>query len=134
MNKIPNLSPDGWITNNSLKMTKLFELFLATEKSQSNRFIDDVYSMKHILYHYRESNELIAKVNEALSKIYRNYFKTVDVIIEKSENKDFPHERLIVEISTLGYDGETYSLKESIDYVENNIVNFDALLEEMNKE
>lgn len=79
----PSLSADGWIKDRNILVNKLFEMFMASDKSQSN--FRDVQSLKYILNEEKLSTEERANmIKDSLEKLYRAYFEIVNVTVEVS--------------------------------------------------
>jgi len=122
----PSLSGDGYVEDRNVLMSKLFEMFLASDESQSN--YTQSQSLKGILnsetvdeYSRRED------IRKALVILYEPYYDTVEVSvnIETTENNMSVYD---VSIDTV-YNGEDYALNQNIsnDYY-TNINKFDYML------
>jgi len=107
----PSLSSDGFIENRSILSKKLYEMFLASDKSQSN--FNDSQSLKYILNSETEDeyskNEEIRK---SLEKLYSGYFDSVIISVSNKTNTD---NVVIYSIQIdASYQGNIYSIKESV--------------------
>jgi hypothetical protein len=128
---IPHLSSEGWIDNDRVKMTKLYEYFLASQFSQSTTFKGEVASLKYLLNQYKDSETLKAKIITTLTTLYQRYFKAVTVIVEINESEESSKSVLVVDIDAINEDDVTFNLNKSVEYKDNVILNFDILQEEM---
>ena len=76
---IPKLSLEGFVTDKNLQMSQLYELFLASEYSQSNEFNGYITSLKYLIAQYDVRTNLKDKVKTALKAFY---FKIIRIIID----------------------------------------------------
>ena len=127
----PSLSSDGFVEDRSILSKKLFEMFLASDRSQSN--FKDAQSLKYILNTETiddyEKNEAIRK---SLDTLFTPYFD--DLIISVGNDTDDDSVTYFnIKIDAV-YNGNTYSINESISnkyYVD--IDKFDNELEQVIK-
>ncbi len=106
----PSLSTDGWVSDKNVLMQKLFEMFLASDFSQGT--FDDAESLKYILNKPGLSNEdRISEIATSLDRLYGLYYDSVMVDVDFEEKDGLVSYSM--SISAL-YDGETYSLENSI--------------------
>jgi len=125
----PSLSSDGFISDRSVLMSKLFEMFLASDASQSN--YTTAQSLKSILN--SETVDDYAKrddISKALNKLYAPYYDTVDVNVT-NDVSNTNVEMFDVSIKTV-YGGNDYALSQSLsnDYY-TNINKFDYEVENL---
>ncbi len=107
----PSLSRDGFIEDRSILSKKLFEMFLASDRSQSN--YKDAQSLKYILNTETiddyEKNEAMRK---SLDILFTPYFDDVIISVGNDTNDD---NVTIFDIAIDAvYEGKTYNIKESI--------------------
>jgi hypothetical protein len=112
MNKVfPSLSSDGFIEDRSILSKKLFEMFLASDHSQSN--FKDAQSLKYILN--TETVDDYAKneeIRKSLEKLYNAYFDSVIVSVgNKTDDDNVVVFNMQIDAS---YNGKVYTIKESI--------------------
>lgn len=112
MNKVfPSLSSDGFVEDRSILSKKLFEMFLASDKSQSN--FKNIQSLKYILN--SETVDDYAKnedIRKGLEKLYNIYFDTVIVsVINTTTDENVLVYKIQVDAN---YKGVNYSIKETI--------------------
>lgn len=83
------LSTANVITNPSLKIEKLLQYFLASDKDQSNYFQKQTSSMKWLIAQYGSNpNDFIIELKNALTSMYKRYFVSVEVNIEFNNNEN----------------------------------------------
>ena len=73
---IPTLTLDGFVSNKKAQMVKLFEYFLASDKSQSNVF-NNVQSLKYILTKHKNNGDIKLELDKALQELYGTHFTSV---------------------------------------------------------
>jgi len=124
MDALPTLSPEGFITNRTIMMTKLYEYFISSEQSQSNTFFGEVVSLKYILSEAADPTELQDMTLTALTKMYSKYFASVavDIIVTSTDNTM----AISVNIRTVDDVAKTYQLSEIVNVTDNNITNHDT--------
>jgi len=84
-----SLSTAKLITNPSLKIEKLLNYFLASDKDQSNYFQKQTCSMKWLIAQYGSNpNEFIIELKNALTSMYKRYFVSAEINIEFNNNED----------------------------------------------
>jgi len=127
MRAIPELSPDGFITNGPVMMLKLYEYSLSSEYSQSNVFIGNIASLKYIISEAKDASMLDQMVTESLTKMYESYFSNVAVntVVTNAKNK------ISVTVNVVGTDsaGKICRLDKTIYAIDNKIVGFDKFQE-----
>jgi len=128
---IPHLSVEGYIESSPVIMIKIFEHFLAADYSQSNTFNGLVSSMKYLLHHYDNNLDLKREMTSTLYNLYSRYFPTVEVTVIIDES-DASVDKISIDIQTIDANGVENMLSKSITSINNSIVNFDELMEEMN--
>jgi len=128
MDAIPTLAVEGFTTNKTVIMTKLYEYFMSSDYSQSNTFFGDIASLKYILAEAADSAALDSMVTEALYKMYDRYFDTVvvDTIVTDDSNMI----RVDVNIVATDYDTKVYKLNQTIRVTDNKIVDYNTEQEE----
>jgi len=121
MDALPTLSPEGFITNRTIMMTKLYEYFISSEQSQSNTFFGEVVSLKYIISEAADLAELQAMTVTALTKMYSKYFTSVavDITVTSTDNTM----AITVNIRTVDDVAKTYQLSEIVNVTDNNITN-----------
>ena len=112
MESIPTLTLDGFITNKKAQMVKLFEYFLASDKSQSNVF-NDIQSLKYILTQNKNMSDLKTALDRAIMDLYRPFFTNVtpDVIIKESDTSNVIN--IYINIKTT-HEGKMYELTREV--------------------
>jgi len=127
MKAIPELSPDGFITNGPVMMLKLYEYSLSSEYSQSNLFIGSIASIKYIVSEANDSFTLDQMITEAFTRMYEAYFSNVAVntVVTDTDNK------ITVAVNIVGTDttGKICRLDKTIYAIDNKIVGFDKFQE-----
>jgi len=124
MDALPTLSPEGFITNRTIMMTKLYEYFISSEQSQSNTFFGEVVSLKYIISEAANPTELQDMTLTALTKMYSKYFASVavDITVTSTDNTM----AISVNIRTVDDVAKTYQLSEIVNVTDNNITNHDT--------
>ena len=119
---IPTLNVDGFTSNKSIMMIKLYEHFLSSEYSQSNIFLGKIASAKYILSEAKGAAELKDMFTLAIDAIYTNYFKSVttDITITESDNSI----NITVNVRTVDENNESFRLNEIINVTDNKITNY----------
>ena len=112
MESIPTLTLDGFITNKKAQMVKLFEYFLASDKSQSNVF-NNIQSLKYILTQNKNMSDLKTALDRAIMDLYKPFFTNVtpDVIIKQSDTSNVIN--IYINIKTT-YEGKMYELTREV--------------------
>ena len=112
MESIPTLTLDGFITNKKAQMVKLFEYFLASDKSQSNVF-NNIQSLKYILTQNKNMSDLKTALDRAIMDLYRPFFTNVtpDVIIKESDESNVIN--IYINIKTT-HEGKMYELTREV--------------------
>ena len=112
MESIPTLTLDGFVTNKKAQMIKLFEYFLASDKSQSNVF-NDIQSLKYILTQNKNMSDLKTALDRAIMDLYKPFFTNVtpDVIIKESDTSNVIN--IYINIKTT-HEGKMYELTREV--------------------
>ena len=112
MESIPTLTLDGFITNKKAQMVKLFEYFLASDKSQSNVF-NNIQSLKYILTQNKNMSDLKTALDRAIMDLYKPFFTNVtpDVIIKESDTSNVIN--IYINIKTT-HEGKMYELTREV--------------------
>lgn len=112
MESIPTLTLDGFVTNKKAQMVKLFEYFLASDKSQSNVF-NNIQSLKYILTQNKNMSDLKTALDRAIMDLYKPFFTNVtpDVIIKESDTSNVIN--IYINIKTT-YEGKMYELTREV--------------------
>lgn len=97
---VPSLSTSKIITNPTLKAEKLLEYFVASVKDQSNFFMENISSLKFIVFNYSDSPmRFKEEVISALEKYYKRHFNDVSISVElNNANNDLE----VIRVSTIG--------------------------------
>jgi len=83
LSQLPTLTEDRILSNDVLKINKLYEYFLASEYSQTFFYKEHVASLKYLLGTYSiEEDDLKMAIIETLEKMYSRYFDEVSVFCE----------------------------------------------------
>lgn len=114
------LSTANIITNPSLKIEKLLQYFLASDKDQSNYFQKQTSSMKWLIAQYGSNpNDFIIELKNALTSMYKRYFVSVEVNIEFNNNENIDQiilvKRIGVKIDAIDSDNVTGNYTGDID-------------------
>ncbi len=86
--KLPTLTTNKILENDSLIINKLYEYFLASEYSQTFFYKPHVASLKYLIGEYEvDDDELEEAVRSTLTTLYERYFDEVEVtcIVEPEE-------------------------------------------------
>lgn len=112
MESIPTLTLDGFVTNKKAQMVKLFEYFLASDKSQSNVF-NNIQSLKYILTQNKNMSDLKTALDRAIMDLYKPFFTNVtpDVIIKESDESNVIN--IYINIKTT-HEGKMYELTREV--------------------
>lgn len=112
MESIPTLTLDGFVTNKKAQMVKLFEYFLASDKSQSNVF-NNIQSLKYILTQNKNMSDLKTALDRAIMDLYKPFFTNVtpDVIIKESDTSNVIN--IYINIKTT-HEGKMYELTREV--------------------
>lgn len=112
MESIPTLTLDGFVSNKKAQMVKLFEYFLASDKSQSNVF-NNIQSLKYILTQNKNMSDLKTALDRAIMDLYKPFFTNVtpDVIIKESDESNVIN--IYINIKTT-YEGKMYELTREV--------------------
>lgn len=112
MESIPTLTLDGFVSNKKAQMVKLFEYFLASNKSQSNVF-NNIQSLKYILTQNKNMSDLKTALDRAIMDLYKPFFTNVtpDVIIKESDTSSVIN--IYINIKTT-HEGKMYELTREV--------------------
>lgn len=112
MESIPTLTLDGFVSNKKAQMVKLFEYFLASDKSQSNIF-KNIQSLKYILTQNKNNTDIKYALDKAIIELYSPFFVNVtpDVIIRESTTSNVIN--IYINIKTT-FDGKMYELTREV--------------------
>ena len=130
MKPVPTLTLGGFVHNDDLKIVKLFEYFLAGEKSQSTIFKDSCASLKYILDHNNTETTIEDGITDELRLIYNNYYDDIDIEVDVSENIDKDTWDIDIDITVTDDNGYEHTLKKQILNVSNNVPTYNT---EINK-
>ena len=90
-------------------LARLMEYFFTNDENMSNR--ENVYSAKYILYEYGSNPvRCSTELQEQLEKLLINYFDSVDVKIETSDETNYT---VYINI-TVHKDGKSVTLKDEL--------------------
>ena len=96
---VPSLSTSKTITNPTLKAEKLLEYFVASVKDQSNFFLNDISSLKYLVFNYSDSPmRFKEEVVSALEKYYKRHYNDVSISVSLN-NADNDLE--VIRVSTI---------------------------------
>lgn len=127
---LPHLSVEGFIESSQILMIKIFEHFLASDYSQSTTYVGNVSSMKYILFNHKDNLELNRVLTNTLEELYGRYFPNVEVTVIIDES-DLSTDKISIDVLTIDSLGVENRLSKAVTTMNNNIVNFDTLLDEM---
>lgn len=130
---IPSLTLDGFITNKSAQMKKLFEYFLASEYSQSNTFQGKISSLQFILANDKDTIATVDLIRTTLISLYKSCFDIVDVVVNYDESDSSSTVNYSIDI-TCKHEDMYYSLNKDIREKNSKIDNYDELLRALYEE
>jgi len=130
---VPQLTRDGWTSDPTTIMVKLFEYFLISEYSQTNTMYGDISSLKYLMEIEKDVYELRNVIIRTLDKLYGRYFKTVNVSVEINNDSE-TETLLLIEIDTVYANGEKYNLSNVIRETGGKIVNMDELMKKLREQ
>ena len=134
MKVIPTLSLDGCIATSDIKIVKIFEHFLASEKDQSNIFNGYIASLKYILDEYSNVNDIEEGITLTLTGIYTRYFDSVDIEVNVDDNDDKESTyNISIDIDVMDEYGNKYSLSRSLENINSEVYSFDEQVSELYK-
>jgi len=134
MKVIPTLSLDGCVATSDIKIVKIFEHFLASEKDQSNIFNGYITSLKYILDEYSNANDIEEGITLTLTGMYTRYFDSVDIEVNVDDNDDKESTYNInIDIDVMDEYGNKYSLSRSLENINSEIYSFDEQVSELYK-
>jgi len=134
MKVIPTLSLDGCIATSDIKIVKIFEHFLASEKDQSNIFNGYIASLKFILDEYSNANDIEEGITLTLTGLYNRYFDSVDVEVNVDDNDDKESTyNISIDIDVMDEYGNKYSLSRSLENINSEVYSFDEQVSELYK-
>lgn len=133
MELLPTLTENGWLSNPIQIIERIFVYYISTNSAKVVLYSeDDRPSIKRVMVKTANDEEEIASyIRSDLQTILDAYFPKVTV------NTDITVEGNITKI-TIGIDvvdlnNITYKLEKSVDFIENEISNYQELLEEKMK-
>ena len=116
-NALPTLTIKGFITDENLMMSKLYEYFLTTQYSQSMLYSDNIESYDRVI----KDNIVIRKelendLHNSIYNLYSKYFTDVEPIIKLIEydKNNNPVYKVNIEISCKGRNGGLLTLSKSL--------------------
>lgn len=96
---VPSLSTSNTITNPYLKAEKLLEYFVASVKDQSNFFMDNITSLKFLVFQYSDNpTRFKEEMVNALKKYYLRHYDTVDINISLNDTEN---DLTVIKVSTV---------------------------------
>ena len=114
---LPTLSIKGFISDENLIMSKLYEYFLTTQNSQSLLYSDDIESYDKVI----KDNVVVHKKLEhdlynSIYNLYSKYFTDVepDVKLKEHDVNGNPAYKVNIEISCKGTNNATLTLSKSL--------------------
>nr|DAQ33493.1 MAG TPA: hypothetical protein [Caudoviricetes sp.] len=109
---IPTLGIEGWESNPSAQVAKLWEYYQAADYSQSNSFLGGISSLQYTLQKTRDPRELKNLITTDINNLYGSYFDQVQPMVEV---KDMNDGRIVVNVDLAVTRGEDeYTLTRSI--------------------
>jgi hypothetical protein len=137
MKALPTLTTHGFITDETLLMSKLYEYFLTTQYSQSVFYKDYINSYDKIIKNSPTvSNKLEYELSDALYKLYNRYFDDVTPTV-RLEDKNPEGEtayRLYIDIECVGSDGRKLALSKVLVTTDGVIQDLDDIINYFKKE
>lgn len=127
---VPQLSVIGFISDSESKLLAQYELFLASDKSQSNIFKEEVGSLKYLVHHYKNGDKLKNAIIATLQLMYSKHFPTTTINVDVIEKSDVVE--IYINITIVDEFGKSYSLDRSVETINNVITNFDIKEDELN--
>lgn len=114
---LPTLSTKGFISDENIIMSKLYEYFLTTQNSQSLLYGDDIESYdkiikNNIVVHKELENDL----NNSIYNLYSKYFTDVepDVKLKEHDINGNSVYKVKIEVSCKGKNNTTLTLSKSL--------------------
>ena len=114
MNSLPTLGINGFTTDKEEIMGRLYLLYLASLRNQSNIFDGTILSFTEVIEKYKTKEEFVERVTEDLKTFYGRYFKNVEVKFDIVNTADDLN-RFNIEIITIDDEGVRRTLSKSID-------------------
>lgn len=125
---LPTLTINGFVNNKRIQVQKLFEYFLASDKSQSTLFNGKVASLKYILATYDNVADIRSNLREALYNLYSVYFDSTEVKIDIEDKDDSGNIDIYINVTVVD-EGTTYTLNKLLNYENGGIQGFQSMLD-----
>ena len=132
MKALPTLSLHGFITDESLMMSKIYEYFLTTQQSQSVIYEYYIKSYDKIVKDTPTvSRDVINALQENLHGLYSEYFVNVEAIVnlEERDKNDNSVYRLLIEVNCVGNSGNNLSLSKALVVNNGNIADLTEIID-----
>ena len=114
---LPTLTTKGFISDENLMMTKLYEYFLTTQYSQSVLYSGNIESYDKVV----KNNVVIQKelendLHDSIYNIYSKYFTDVEPMVKLIDHDINGNSvyKVNIEVTCKGRDGATLSLSKSL--------------------
>lgn len=125
---IPTLSTEGWETNPSVQIAKLWEYYQAADYSQSNTFLGSISSLQYTLQKTRNPRDLKNLIETDIRSLYGSYFDTVEPVVDLQDHTDG---RILIHVDLIVTRGdEEYTLTRSIMGTSSGIIGYETKLTE----
>ena len=116
---LPILGPEGWVTDPSQALDKLYKHAFVTDFSQSTIFHGKVTSIQHVIARNPNNIDKITRdLSETLRTYIGRYFPDLDVTVKDSTIEDTdgnnPQKRTINIDIIVRHEGKVYSLGSSL--------------------
>lgn len=132
MKAVPTLTTDGFISDPSIMLIKIYEYFLSSDYSQSVIFYGNISSLPYLI---REAgsdfDELKILVKDTLNKMCSRYWtnSNVDVTFTSTPISSTKHSNNInIDIIIID-NGRTYTLNKSVNITDYKVKTFDDKVE-----
>jgi len=132
MKAVPTLTTDGFVTDPSIMLIKIYEYFLSSDYSQSVSFYGNIASLPYLI---REAGsdfeELKILVKDTLNKMCSRYWTNTNVEVSFTTKKISPnkHSNNINIDITIIENGKTHTLSKSVNVTDYKVKTFDEKIE-----
>jgi len=130
MNILPTLTLNGFVEDENLKMTKIFEYFLTTQFSQSFIYTNYMESYDKVIQNSpTDMDKIKLNIMEALTKLYSRYYDDVEVEVDiKKEGNTLTRHSIFIDVKTT-IDNNNYYLNKSINVSNSKIDGLDNIID-----
>jgi len=129
MEVVPTMSLDGFVTDENLKIVKIYQYFLTTLKSQSIIYADTTISYDStIKVNITNTNAVANDLEMSLSELYLRYYTDVDVNVEVTESDKSNNIGALIDIKIVK-DDKSYTLSKSISIVNGKLHNLSNIID-----